>query len=238
MDAGSPSDPRELLAHLDANAHEAAAVQWTLTLEGVPVYVLEPTGPFASDTYELLRRFLREQLEDGVERVSIAGTLTGVTRHRSGAEIPVVAPVLQGMYSWTTEALVDSVVTAAQESGEADVETDAVRGGVTNFLDRVYFELRNVGQQPHERAVNYAATNALEAERIYEQALRANMELDTIEVEPSVLSPPGTNCWDVRLTFFSPDQPTTSVRRVYRYTVDVADVVPSTVGTMRSWSIR
>ncbi len=29
-----------------------------------------------------------------------------------------------------------------------------------------------------------------------------------------------------------------TVRKVYRFTVDVSDVVPVTVGTMRSWFVR
>jgi hypothetical protein len=48
----------------------------------------------------------------------------------------------------------------------------------------------------------------------------------------------GSDCWDVKLVFFFPDRPAQTVRRLYRFTVDVADVVPATVGPMRSWSIR
>jgi hypothetical protein len=64
------------------------------------------------------------------------------------------------------------------------------------------------------------------------------MELDTIDVDPSPLCPPGSDCWDVKLTFFFPERPTNTARRVYRFTVDVADIVPATIGPMRSWSIR
>ena len=238
MEGGTdPDRPAELLSHLDEHPQDATAVQWTLILEGVPIYVLNPTGPFASDTYALLRRFLREQLEEGVERVSLPGVISGIVRHRSGQELPVVAPVLRGMYSWTTEALVDSVVEAA--GGEAGDDRRAeVRTGVANFLERVYYELRNVGQAPHERAINFAATNAFEVERVYERAIGEDMELDTIDVEPSTICPPGANCWDVKLVFFFPGRPEATVRRQYRFTVDVADVVPATIGPMRSWSIR
>jgi len=109
---------------------------------------------------------------------------------------------------------------------------------VRGFLERVYYELRNLGRAPHERAVNFAATNAFEVERVYEQAIRGSMALDSISVEPSAISPPNTNCWDVKLAFFFPEQPQSTLRREYRFTVDVADVVPSTVGPMRSWSVR
>jgi len=64
------------------------------------------------------------------------------------------------------------------------------------------------------------------------------MELESIDVEPTAISAPGADCWDVKLVFFYPNRPIPSVRRLYRFTVDVADVVPATVGPMRSWYIR
>ena len=235
--AADPDRPAALLGHLDEHPEDATAVQWTLMLEAVPIYFLNPVGPFASGTYALLRRFLREQLEEGVERVSVPGIVTGTARHRSGQELPVITPVQRGMYSWTTEALVDRVVQASGGEAEDD-RRGAVRLGVTNFLERVYYELRNTGRNPHDRAINFAATNAFEVERVYEQAISEEMELDTIDVEPSAISPPGTNCWDVKLVFFFPGRPETTIRRQYRFTIDVSDVVPATVGPMRSWWIR
>jgi len=233
-----PDDPAGLLAHLDEHPHDATAVQWTLNLQGMPIYAIEPTGAYADAAYELLRRFLREQIEEGVERVSLAGVVSGTTLHRSGLELPVVDPEIRGMYSWTTEALVTSVIEAAGEEQVAEAHREAVTTGVQNFLERVYYELRNLGREPHERALNFAATNAFEVERVYERAIGDDMELDSIDVEPSSVCPPGSNCWDVKLVFFFPNQPATSVRRLYRFTIDVADVVPATVGPMRSWSIR
>jgi hypothetical protein len=240
--SADPDDPASLLAHLDAHPHEAAGLHWTLNIQGTPIYFLDPIGPFASDTYAALRGFLREQVEEGVERVSIAGIVHGFARHRSGAELPVVVPALPGMYSWTTAALVSSVIEATAGGGgrrkAASAGKEEVQEAVTNFLERVYYELRNLGREPHERALNYAATNAFEPEQVYERALSEQAELDTIEVEPSTVCPPGANCWDVKLIFFYPQQPPSTLRKVYRFTVDVADVVPATVGPMRSWSIR
>jgi len=234
-----PDDPGALLAHLDEYPHDATEVQWTLNMQGMPIYVILPRGAFANTAYELLRRFLREQLEEGVERVSLPGVITGTTLHRSGLEVPLVEPAIRGMYSWTTEALVSSVIDAAGKGERvSDERTEQLRSGVQNFLERVYFELRNLGREPHERAINFAATNAFEVEGIYEQAIGEEMELDSIDVEPSSVCPPGSDCWDVKLIFFFPNRPVQTVRRLYRFTVDVADVVPATIGPMRSWSIR
>ena len=53
--------PAQLLLHLKANPSAAAGVIWTLGIEGVPVYAIAPSGPFADTTYERLRQFLLAQ---------------------------------------------------------------------------------------------------------------------------------------------------------------------------------
>ena len=73
---------------------------------------------------------------------------------------------------------------------------------------------------------------------VFESALREEMELDIIEVERSPICRPDSDCWDVKLTFFDPRRQFERARRVYRFTVDVSDVCPVTVGKVRSWSVR
>lgn len=232
-----PDLPEDLLEHLDANPHDSAAIQWMLILDGAPLYVIEPRGAFARETHELLRQFLREQMLEGVERVAIPGAIAGASLLRSGASVPVLVPELRGMASWTTEALVSAL-------GEIEGKSPAIEKrsgdgqGVQRFLDRVYYELRNSGRLPQERAVNFAATNAFDVDRIFEETLRDEMDLDDIQVGRSPIARPGADCWDVHLTFFYPGRQVQTVRKVYRLTVDVADVVPSTIGTTRSWFVR
>ncbi len=233
-DGQTPENPADMVAHLDENPFDTAALQWLLTLEGNPIYALEPIGPYASDTLALMRQFLREQLEEGVARLSVPGVILGTTTHKSGTKLPVIAPEARGMYSWTTDALVTALT---EDAGKTKAATD-LRLGISNFLERVYYELRNLGRQPWERALNFAATNAFEVERVYEDAYRENMELDTIEAVPATLHPNSTSYWDIKLVFFFPDRPIQTVRRVYRFTINVEDVVPATVSPMRSWSIR
>jgi hypothetical protein len=72
---------------------------------------------------------------------------------------------------------------------------------------------------------------------IFEAALKAKMELDTIEVERSPICRPDSECWDVVLCFFDPENVLRS-RKCYRFTVDVSDVCPVMVGKVRAWSIR
>jgi hypothetical protein len=108
---------------------------------------------------------------------------------------------------------------------------------IHNFLERVYYELRNLGLSSQERAMNYAATNAFQIEQVFHVAGREDMELDQIGVEASPICRPGSDCWDVTLTFFDPGKRLERARKVYRFAVDVSDVVPVTVGEVRSWSV-
>ncbi len=102
-------DARRMLAHLDEHPWNAAAVEWTLALDGTAIYAVRPQGPFAADAYKELRRFLRERLDEGVERVSIAGVVAGKATLLSGQVVAVIVPELRGMFSWTTAALADAV---------------------------------------------------------------------------------------------------------------------------------
>jgi cyanobactin maturation PatA/PatG family protease len=233
----NPQDPAQLLAYLETNPDQAAAVTWTLSIDATPIYAISPSGPFAATAYERLRQFLREQLEEGVERVSVAGVIIGKVRVMSGQTVPVIWPELRCMYSWSTAALVEAIAGEPQSDRE-ERETYAQKvAGVMNFLERVYYELRNLGTTPQERALNYAASNALTAAGIFEAALQAGMELDTIEVERSPLCRPDSECWDVILCFFDPESVLRS-RKCYRFTVDVSDVCPVVVGKVRAWSKR
>ncbi len=55
------------------------------------------------------------------------------------------------------------------------------------------------------------------------------MELDSVNVVPSPICRPGSDCWDVEVYFFYPERQVQTVRRVYRFTVDVSDTVPVTM---------
>ncbi len=230
-----------MLTHLDEHPWDAAAVEWTLALDGTAIYAVRPQGPFAADTYKELRRFLREQLDEGVERISIAGVVAGKATLLTGQVVPIIVPELHGMSSWTTAALADAVAGPAPDAEAPQDERDAHAqrtAGVRNFLNRVYHGPRNLGLTPQDRAINFAATNAFAFEQVYESALKEKMELDSINVVPSPICRPGSDCWDVEVYFFYPERQVQTVRRVYRFTVDVSDTVPVTVGPTRSWFTR
>jgi cyanobactin maturation PatA/PatG family protease len=229
-----------MLSHLERFPSDAAAIVWTLNLDATPIYAIQPAGPFAREAYDRLRQFLHEQLTEGVERISVAGHIVGSVRLFSGQTVPVIQPDLRGMFSWTIRALVEAVGGRAPASDADEQEreryTERTRG-IREFLERVYHELRNLGLTPQERAINAAATNAVNVARVVEDALRREMQLDQIEVVRSPICREGSDCWDVKLMFFNPTRIFEQARKVYRFSVDVSDV-PVMVGSVRSWFVR
>jgi len=229
-------DAGKFLAYLAEQPQEATSAIWTLNQDGTAIYAIQPAGPFAAMGYERLREFMGDQLKEGVERVSVPGYLAGSVQLQSGQMVPVVVPELRGMYSWRSANLVRSVLGAAPKSAEEKRAYEQRERGIQNFLERVYYELRNMGLAPQERAVNYAATNAFQVGQVFEAAVREELALAGIEVERSPIARPGSDCWDVKLTFFAPRNRLERANQVYRIAVDVSAVVPVAVGSIRSWA--
>ena len=135
-----------------------------------------------------LDSFLMSKTKGEIERISVGGEIYGNVRLMSGQVVPIIWPELRCMNSWTTAALIKCVCGNPPPKSAKPQEHEAYAckaEAVTNFLERVYHELRNLGTTPQERAINYTATNALNTEKICENALKEDMQLDTIEVERS-----------------------------------------------------
>lgn len=199
--------------------------------------VIKPPGRPVVMTYERLREFLDGQTTAGVERVSIPGIITGSGRLFSGQVVPLIVPELRGMSSWSTSALIRAVLGAPPSAKEKRAQYEQQRDDLRNFLERVYYELRNLGRSSPQRAMNFAASNVFQVGDVFRDAASAKLMLNRIGAEPSPVCRPESDCWDVKLTFFDPANRLTIARKVYRLTVDVSDVVPVTVGTVRSWAV-
>jgi hypothetical protein len=63
-----------------------------------------------------------------------------------------------------------------------------------------------------------------------------SLSLAGIDVKKSAICRPGSDCQDVILRFFDPHKKTERAVQMYRFTVDVSDVLPVTVGEVRSWN--
>jgi cyanobactin maturation PatA/PatG family protease len=235
----NPYDPHNLLAYLDDHPYEAAALIWTLNVDATSIYAIQPAGPFAHVAYERLREFLQAQLDKEVERVSIPGIVVGELRLLSGQRVPTIIPEPRGMFSWTTQALLLDVLGKPPPDRHVHRKAEFAQkqAGLRGFLDRIYYEIRNLGLSPQERALNFAATNAFQIEQVFGAAAAARRVLDHISVERSPICRPDSDCWDVLISFFDPENILRS-RRISRFTIDVSDVVPVMVGEIRSWDAR
>ncbi|MEB3885625.1 PatA/PatG family cyanobactin maturation protease [Lyngbya sp. CCY1209] len=236
-----PYDARQMVEHLDNNPDEAYSLIWTLNLDQNTIYALDPKGPFADDIYEMFLLMLNGQLEpetsaEFMERISIPGRQTERTVELFSGEVVPVLNVRnpRGMYGWNINRLVDAALATldnVEEGNEA-----LLREGLAAFLNRVYYELHNVGQTSRDRALNFAVTNTFQATATFAEAIASDRRLDTIEVEKSPYCRLNSDCWDVLLTFFDPEDGKRS-RQVFRFTIDVADSMPVTVGGIKRWAI-
>ncbi|XZF61887.1 MAG: S8 family peptidase [Gloeotrichia echinulata DVL01] len=241
MVPANPYDARQMVDYLDDNISEARSLIWTLNIELTPVYAIDPTGPFAAESYRALHELLSGQIlpendAEYVERVSIPGILTGRTvKLFSGQVVPVVEPQsTRGLYGWKVNNLVSAAMASIQaEAGTADEET--IRKTLDGFLNRIYYDLRNLGTTSQDRALNFSVTNAFQAAQTFSQAVAAGMELDSITVEKSPFCRIDSDCWDVKLKFFDPEN-SRRAKKIFRFTIDVSDLIPVTLGEVRSWS--
>ncbi len=237
----NPYDARQMVDYLADTLSEAKALIWTLNLELTPVYAIEPVGGFARDAYAVLQQLLAGQIlpEDNaeyVERVSIPGVLPGRSvKLFSGQVVPVIELYnIRGLYGWKVNNLVNAAINTVRATA-TDAQEDAIRRTLSSFLNRIYYDLRNLGTTSQDRALNFAATNAFQAATTFAQAVAEGMELDSITVEKSPFCRPDGDCWDVKLKFFDPEN-SRRAKRVYRFTIDVSDLIPVTLGDVRSWS--
>lgn len=248
----NPYDARQMVKYLQNNASEAKSLIWTLNLELTPIYAIEPQGSFASDTYQYLVDLLAGQIianteDEYIERVSIPGVLTGKTvKLFSGQVVPTIEAIsTRGMYGWKINALINSVIDAIDPDPDQNVNDETIKkikDSLRNFLMRIYYDLRNLGQTSSERALNYSATNVFQYADALAQILKNEnsgsqtiLQLDSLSVEKSPFCRMDSDCWDVKIKFFDPEN-NRRARKVMRYTIDVSDMMPVTLGQPRIWS--
>ncbi|MBV8611204.1 MAG: hypothetical protein JO034_27565, partial [Singulisphaera sp.] len=129
----------------------------------------------------------------------------------------------------------DALAAAAPDLGGD--EAARVRRALRGFLDRVYHDLKNPGDTSKDRALNFAATNAFQVAEAFAMAIAEGRQLKSIEVIKSPICRIHSDCWDVKLKFFDPEEGGRA-KRVCRLTVDVSDLMPVTLGEVRTWMTR
>ncbi|MCI2424237.1 S8 family serine peptidase [Saccharopolyspora sp. K220] len=217
--AGRPAELAQLLTRLSSNP--PVSVVHRIFRDAIVGQVLPPDNA------------------DFVSRVSIPGVLTGrTTRLFSGQVLPVVEVKSRGVHTWNEAALVEAAVNTVKSDANnrgVTVEDEVLRKNTRGFLDKIYYQFRNLGQSPGDRALNYAATNAFMFTNEINEGLLSGKyvpganenfyTLDSISVSKSPYCRPGSECQDVVLTFFDPE----NERRAkvsYLFTIDVSESPP------------
>lgn len=262
---GVPSDEVSMAKFLNYTANgrqpyveNCTVLTWTLKVDDIPIYAIRPQDQMAfgklinfligkhgldpkklneSSSEEIMQLRAEAKKDQAavnankIDIVSIAGSIVDEIRLYNGHVVPVISPILRGMFAWSPEHIKSALHYDSDKNAE---KIDML----TNFLDRVYHELRNLGASPMERAINYAATNAYQAGEVFEDVLsdNSNYVLNRISAEKSLVCRPEADCWDVMLEFFNPQNHRKEARKIYRYTIDVSGLMPVTFGKLRSWS--
>jgi hypothetical protein len=161
--------------------------------------------------------------------MSVPGIVTA-RRHalRSGERVPVVAvPRQDGISAWRTA---DLAAIAQGPNGD-----ESVRRATADLLARIYHHHRNDGTLGPDRALNFAATNALQAAAAVRHALARGLRLRGLAVDKSRFDRPNSECWDVQARFYDPEQPDRGTE-TWVWSIDVAEPLPVSVGIPRRWS--
>ena len=229
-------DVSQMAAYLDSHPIAAKSLIWTLNQDQTPIYAIQPVESYGMETYERLLRIL----ESHVERVSVPGRVTNKkVRLLSGQEVPVLkvnSP--RGLYGWNVDGE-DGLVANALNDVALSAETlndERMHRSLTNFLNEIYYSRQNSGRLAPDRALNFAATNPFQAIQCLSDAIARDMKLATINVVKSNFCRYGSECWDIKLEFFAPEDERRA-NRIFFFTLDVSDVMPVTLGTVRSWAI-
>lgn len=258
--AANPYNPIQLSKYLDRYPSESTKLVWTLNLDLSPIYAIEAELGYPDEIYGVFRDTLRGEsvdptADDYVSRVSVPGYLTSRTvRLFSGQVVPVVVAQHRGMFQWNTNAVSKAAIAAIKgtDLGKALAPGDetTLQKFINNFLDKLYYQLRNLGQSSPDRALNYSATNVFQAADVFTQALfpgaaglvpapaadqKGFYAFNNVSVSKSPFCRFDSDCWDVQLSFFDPVN-VLQANLVFQYTVDVSDEMPVTLGTIHSWT--
>jgi hypothetical protein len=195
------------------------------------MYAIVPAGAFAAETYAWL---LKEWADKEVEFVSLPGVLAGQVALYDGQIVDAVIPDLRGLFAWDTDNYVVAVK-AAVAKAKPNVDDKVLDRDMRRFFGKIQFSIRNRGMSAEERAINAAATNAFNISDVIVEAGEEGLTLRDVGVERSPLSRPGSEYFDVLLTFFDPERRGERAPLRAPFTIDVSDTVPVQIGDPVTW---
>ncbi|MGW1245077.1 cyanobactin maturation protease PatG family protein [Streptomyces bobili] len=191
---------------------------------------------------------LKEDQKDYVSRVSVAGALTGRTIQMfSGQKVPQVEVESRALYTWNENALVEAITKAVHSDTHVrgvSIDDRILSTTIRALLDKIYYQFRNLGQSSADRALNFVGTNAFQVGAEIAQGLLSAKHipgpedrlyaLDTVTVQKSSYSRQDSDCQDVIVRFFDPEDERHATLSLL-FTVDVSKNPPVTVGTTKKF---
>jgi hypothetical protein len=216
---------------LDKKPYLAQSIVWTLSRGESPMYAILPAGAFAAEAHAWLLNGWRN---GSVDFAAIPGVIAGTLTLYDGTKVDAVVPELRGMVTWATKKYADALIQAWRDAYPGVPERKFKRD-IERFLDKIYFSIRNRGLSSSERAINAAATNAFNFSDIIVEAAAEGMSFRDVSAERSPLGRPGSDSYDVLLTFFDPARRLEKAPLRARFTIDVSDTVPVVIGEPQSW---
>jgi hypothetical protein len=112
--------------------------------------------------------------------------------------------------------------------------TPQIQSALIDFLNQVYFRTNQLPDVSRDRAISFIATNGYQVAAAFLDAMHDGLQYSDFRTEYSPFARVSGNCWDVIVRFNDPaDSKRAPVE--YRMTVDIADVLPVTVGRLRRW---
>ncbi len=196
----------------------------------------QPTPEQAAAQQKVIGAFLQDPNQ---MYYAIAGEVTGRVQLSSGDVVEVINPELRGMSSWDTLNLYQIFIHQVKDPVAATV-------AFARVVSRLYEVVRNDGKAPEHRALNWAATDLIanlgpyltDPAQILAGMLGGldNMAVDTITVYPASCRRTGME-YDVETSFYSFADALRGLI-LFTETVDVSDIVPVTLGSIRTSTRR
>ncbi len=191
-------------------------------------------------------------VQERSERVAIPGVIQGEVQLITGVRLPAIKPDMRGTAEWSQARMLDILLDAVRHSSQGIELTEPDRvtltGKIRRIIERLDHSVRNPGLAPEHRALNHAATRLFVALGEVAGELMTNdpaavgatartYELDDIVVKPSEIGYAGSDCWDVEVSFFNPNNKEEALV-VVAQTIDVNDTIPALTDKPRKFRRR
>jgi PatG C-terminal len=210
----------------------------------------------ADTTPRILRLYVRTTGGNSQLTATLPG-FANITDQTLYGLVPGSPPFVDGVYTiayqlpsgsgsltvnWQPGSVAPIATFAGLQAATLQVGVLSRGSALQSYLDRIHFELRNMGVNSGERALNYAASYATNqvlprfGNTLFGAMFAQGMVLEGFETRRNNRCRPLGDCWDVSFTFFNPSSNSEWARTSFRITVDVSLVKPLNLGQLQRWN--